>query len=177
GLGVMWYQVVAGDRTKEPPRGGSWKRKFIDRGATEEMVALLERCMEDEPDDRPADAQALVEALAPVIRKAADAATFAPVTLAPAPAPPSEPPLVLQAGPRPPPSPPPPPRAAFRVVFPGAWSGIGDEKFKFYLDGVLLGEGSAFKGVDLRSDAEPGNHVLEIATVINEKKGGFFSAA
>src|SRR5262249_35765442 len=66
-LGVIWYQMLAGDVTREPPRGGGWKRKFIEQGAMPEMLALLERCLEDEPGDRPADAYALAEDLVPLI--------------------------------------------------------------------------------------------------------------
>jgi hypothetical protein len=62
-LGVIWYQMLVGDVTKEPPRGGSWKKRLLEREATAGMLGLLERCLEDDPDDRPADAQILAEEL------------------------------------------------------------------------------------------------------------------
>ncbi len=66
-LGVIWFQLLSGDVTKEPPRGRSWQRKFIEQGATNDMLALLERCLEDDPADRPADAKVLAEELSRVI--------------------------------------------------------------------------------------------------------------
>src|SRR5207302_2671653 len=62
-LGVIWYQMLVGDVTKEPPRGGSWKKRLREEGTTRNMVALLERCLEDDPADRPADAQVLAGGL------------------------------------------------------------------------------------------------------------------
>jgi serine/threonine protein kinase len=69
-LGVIWFQTLSGDVSKEPPRGGSWKKKFADQGAGPEMVALLERCIEDDPAERPADAAVLAEELGRLIQAA-----------------------------------------------------------------------------------------------------------
>ena len=71
-LGVIWYQMLVGDVTKEPPRGGSWKKRLLDQGTTPNMLALLERCLEDDPPDRPADAQVLAQELQGVIKEAAE---------------------------------------------------------------------------------------------------------
>jgi serine/threonine protein kinase len=70
-LGVIWYQMLVGDVTKEPPRGGSWKKRLLDQGTTPSTLALLERCLEDDPADRPADAQVLAQELQVVIKEAA----------------------------------------------------------------------------------------------------------
>jgi hypothetical protein len=68
-LGVIWYQMLVGDVAKEPPRGGSWKKRLLDQGATPTMLNLLERCLEDDPADRPADAQALTQELQALIKE------------------------------------------------------------------------------------------------------------
>jgi hypothetical protein len=70
-LGVIWYQMLVGDVTKEPPRGGSWKKRLLDRGTTPSVLALLERCLEDDPADRPADAYVLAQELHVVVKEAA----------------------------------------------------------------------------------------------------------
>jgi hypothetical protein len=69
-LGVIWFQTLSGDVSKEPPRGGSWKKKFADQGAGPAMIALLERCIEDDPAERPADAAVLAEELGRLIQAA-----------------------------------------------------------------------------------------------------------
>ncbi len=70
-LGVIWYQMLVGDVTKEPPRGGSWKKRLLEQGTTPKMLALLERCLEDDPADRPADAQVLAQELHAIVKEAA----------------------------------------------------------------------------------------------------------
>jgi serine/threonine protein kinase len=69
-LGVIWCQMLLGDVTKEPPRGGLWKKRLLEQGATPGMLALLERCLEDDPADRPADAHVLAQQLLAVIKEA-----------------------------------------------------------------------------------------------------------
>jgi hypothetical protein len=69
-LGVIWYQMLVGDVTKEPPRGTTWKKRLLDQGASKRMLALLERCLEDDPAERPADAQVLAQELLTVIKEA-----------------------------------------------------------------------------------------------------------
>ena len=80
-LGVIWYQMLVGDVTKEPPRGGSWKKRLLEQGTTPSVLALLERCLEDDPADRPADAQVLVQELQPIVKEAAPAAGAVTVPL------------------------------------------------------------------------------------------------
>jgi hypothetical protein len=72
--------MLVGDVTKEPPRGGSWKKRLLDQGTTPNMLALLERCLEDDPADRPADAQVLAEELMAVIKEATPAPAPAVLT-------------------------------------------------------------------------------------------------
>ncbi|MBA4063978.1 MAG: hypothetical protein C0501_09755 [Isosphaera sp.] len=62
-LGVIWYQMLTGDTTREAPRGGAWKKRLGESGAAREMIALLERCVEDDPAERPADARVFAEEL------------------------------------------------------------------------------------------------------------------
>jgi serine/threonine protein kinase len=69
-LGVIWYQMLLGDVTKEAPQGGPWKKRLLEQGATPRLLALLERCLEDDPADRPADAQVLSQELLTVIKEA-----------------------------------------------------------------------------------------------------------
>jgi hypothetical protein len=62
-LGVIWYQLLAGEVTKGRPGGDLWKKRLLHRGMAPAQVALLTSCFEDEPKDRPADALVLAEAL------------------------------------------------------------------------------------------------------------------
>jgi formylglycine-generating enzyme required for sulfatase activity len=66
-LGVIWYQLLTGDTSKEPPRGGTWKKKLLERGVSQEMTCLVERCIEDDPAERPADAQVLAEEISKIV--------------------------------------------------------------------------------------------------------------
>ena len=58
-LGVIWYQILIDDLTKEAPRGGGWKNRLKMIGVTDEMLTVLEGCIESEVDDRLADAEVL----------------------------------------------------------------------------------------------------------------------
>jgi serine/threonine protein kinase len=62
-LGVIWYQSLCGNVTLERPYGKGWRKPLLARGLTEPLLELLQSCMDDEPDERPADAQALAERL------------------------------------------------------------------------------------------------------------------
>lgn len=64
-LGVVWYQMLTGNLSAERPGGSGWKKKLQERGMKAELVALLERCFEDDPDDRPKNAGELADLLAP----------------------------------------------------------------------------------------------------------------
>lgn len=55
-LGVIWYQLLTGDLMKGRPGGKSWQRRLLEQGVPAAWLDLLLACVEDEPDDRPADA-------------------------------------------------------------------------------------------------------------------------
>ena len=52
--------MLVGNITQEPPRGEASKKRLLAQEASPEMIALLGRCIEDDPQERPADAQVLV---------------------------------------------------------------------------------------------------------------------
>ncbi len=66
-LGIIWYQMVTGNLNADRPGGTRWKQKAAERGMKPELVDLLERCFEEEPDDRPRDAAELAERLKPLV--------------------------------------------------------------------------------------------------------------
>lgn len=62
-LGVIWYQLLTNDFAKHAPSGGVWKAKLLSQGTKQRQIDLLERCVEQDPDDRPSDAKAIAEQL------------------------------------------------------------------------------------------------------------------
>jgi formylglycine-generating enzyme required for sulfatase activity/tRNA A-37 threonylcarbamoyl transferase component Bud32 len=62
-LGIIGYQLLLADLGAERP-AGKWRKRVADCGLSEAMLDLLESCWDDDPDERPRDAQALAEALA-----------------------------------------------------------------------------------------------------------------
>jgi serine/threonine protein kinase len=54
-LGVMWFQLLAGDLLHSRPGGSSWRRRLVARGMPPRLVDLLESCFDDEPSARPTD--------------------------------------------------------------------------------------------------------------------------
>jgi formylglycine-generating enzyme required for sulfatase activity len=66
-LGVIWYQLATGTLTLGRPGGTRWARRLADVGLSEPMIDLLGACMEEEPEDRPADAAVLAESLAALL--------------------------------------------------------------------------------------------------------------
>jgi hypothetical protein len=58
-LGVLWYQLLEGDLTRNRPGGSSWRRRLANRGMPPPLVELLESCFDDDPSARPADCAAL----------------------------------------------------------------------------------------------------------------------
>ncbi|MFO0964704.1 MAG: serine/threonine-protein kinase [Gemmataceae bacterium] len=135
-LGVIWYQMLLGDVTKEAPRGGSWKKRLLDLGATSRMLALLERCLEDDPADRPVDAAILTEELMNLITAS------------------------VGARPAPPPLPARPVVAGVAVV-PRQFT-YGMMWFKIILDGQVLGESRLLQGAEFPFETTAGAHTLEI---------------
>jgi formylglycine-generating enzyme required for sulfatase activity len=59
-LGVIWYQMLTGDLTKRRPGGTAWRRRFLEKGMSAELIDLLESCFEDQ-EDRPADATVMAK--------------------------------------------------------------------------------------------------------------------
>ena len=62
-LGIIWYQLLIGDFTKGAPHGSGWRAALRERGVEEKALDLLERCFDDDPAHRPADAGVLAERL------------------------------------------------------------------------------------------------------------------
>jgi serine/threonine protein kinase len=77
-LGVIWYQLLIGDVTREPPRGTGWKKALLAEGATPKMLVLLEHCLDDDPAERPADAQVLADLVRDAIKEASPEASQSP---------------------------------------------------------------------------------------------------
>jgi formylglycine-generating enzyme required for sulfatase activity len=67
-LGVIWHQLLTGDLTACRPGGKNWQRRLMEHGVAPLMVELLAACFEDEPADRPADAQVLADQLAAAMK-------------------------------------------------------------------------------------------------------------
>jgi Protein kinase domain len=144
-LGVIWYQMLLGDVTQEPPTGGSWKKRLLGHGATPGMVNLLERCLEQDPADRPADAGVLADELMSVIRDAMPA-TVTPIARA------APPPLLATGA-----------RVVGKVVINGQWCN-GAMWFKLTFDNEVLGEGRLLNGCDFPFQTTTGEHLLEVAS-------------
>src|SRR5262249_36009295 len=62
-LGVIWYQMLAGDLTLAAPRGPGWKRRLVEKGLPPGQADLLEECVSSEREDRPANGSVLAERL------------------------------------------------------------------------------------------------------------------
>jgi formylglycine-generating enzyme required for sulfatase activity len=58
-LGVIWYQLLKRDPSAVPPIGREWAMEFRKDGLTDGHALLLAACLEDNPDNRPADAMVL----------------------------------------------------------------------------------------------------------------------
>jgi formylglycine-generating enzyme required for sulfatase activity len=63
-LGVIWYQLLTGNVVAGRPGGTRWAKRLSELGLSEPLVELLGCCVEEEPDDRPADAALLAERIA-----------------------------------------------------------------------------------------------------------------
>jgi formylglycine-generating enzyme required for sulfatase activity len=61
-LGVLWYQLLIGNLVSERP-GGNWRRRLAHLRLSEGLLDLLGDCSSDDPDERPADAASLAEAI------------------------------------------------------------------------------------------------------------------
>ncbi|MFN0135053.1 MAG: protein kinase domain-containing protein [Phycisphaerae bacterium] len=62
-LGVIWWQLLLGDFNKSAPRGVGWKRQLRALSVSDDMISLIERCVDSDPAERPEHAGALVNEL------------------------------------------------------------------------------------------------------------------
>jgi hypothetical protein len=62
-LGVLWYQLLAGDLSLPRPGGSFWRRRLVARGMAQGLVELLESSFDDEADARPTDCRVLAEGI------------------------------------------------------------------------------------------------------------------
>jgi serine/threonine protein kinase len=58
-LGVIWFQMLTGNLSAERPGGSVWKKKLLGQGMKADLVEMLESCFEDDPENRPKDAEEL----------------------------------------------------------------------------------------------------------------------
>jgi serine/threonine protein kinase len=72
-LGVIWFQLLTGDLGTGRPAGRGWRRCLETQGMAPPLVDVLESCFEDDPSDRPGDAQALAEELSKWVKAKGDA--------------------------------------------------------------------------------------------------------
>jgi formylglycine-generating enzyme required for sulfatase activity len=62
-LGVIWYQLATGNLAAGRPGGTRWAQRLADLGLAPKMIELLGACVEEDPNDRPADAAVLADRL------------------------------------------------------------------------------------------------------------------
>jgi formylglycine-generating enzyme required for sulfatase activity len=58
-LGVIWYQLLTRDLSAPPPTGREWAMEFRKEGLSDGHAWLLSACVDDDPENRPADALVL----------------------------------------------------------------------------------------------------------------------
>lgn len=81
-LGVLWYQLLTGNLAAGRPGGSLWRRRLLEKGLSDQLLEVLESCLEDEPANRPADAAALAAQLADLLPKAMPVKTVPPAVAA-----------------------------------------------------------------------------------------------
>ena len=62
-IGMLWYQLLAGDLSLARPGGSSWRRRLVARGMPPRLVELLESCFDDDAHARPADCGVVAAAI------------------------------------------------------------------------------------------------------------------
>jgi hypothetical protein len=62
-IGILWYQLLAGDLSLPRPGGSSWRRRLVARGMPLRLVELLESCFDDDAQSRPIDAGVVAAAI------------------------------------------------------------------------------------------------------------------
>jgi formylglycine-generating enzyme required for sulfatase activity len=66
-LGIITYQFLVADLGAERP-AGKWRKRLADCTLPHEVLDLLERCWDDDPIERPANAAALADELRPWVQ-------------------------------------------------------------------------------------------------------------
>jgi formylglycine-generating enzyme required for sulfatase activity len=79
-LGVLWYQLLAGNLNSERP-SGKWRKKLARLGLSEQLLDLLESCCDDDPDERPRDAGTLAQEIGRSLAVPAEAVRPPPAPL------------------------------------------------------------------------------------------------
>lgn len=62
-LGVIWYQMLTGNLGSGRPEGTEWTHRLRKQGMNADLVELLVSCLEENQEDRPADAADLATRL------------------------------------------------------------------------------------------------------------------
>ena len=62
-LGVIWWQLLIGDLSAGRPGGRHWQRRLREQGMSVALIELLADCFEENPTDRPTDANILATRL------------------------------------------------------------------------------------------------------------------
>jgi eukaryotic-like serine/threonine-protein kinase len=62
-VGLLWYQLLAGDLALPRPGGSSWRRRLVARGMPAPLVELLESCFDDDANARPKDCGVVADAI------------------------------------------------------------------------------------------------------------------
>jgi serine/threonine protein kinase len=66
-IGVIWYQLLMGNLALGRPGGTRWPKRLSEQGVPAAAIELLGACFEDDPADRPDDAQVLAGELKPLL--------------------------------------------------------------------------------------------------------------
>jgi formylglycine-generating enzyme required for sulfatase activity len=67
-LGVLWHQLLTRDLTVGRPEGSQWRRRILDDGVPQNLIDLLESCL-DEGGRRPANAGELAQKLEAALKQ------------------------------------------------------------------------------------------------------------
>lgn len=62
-LGVIWYQMLTGNLGAGKPEGTEWTHRLHKQGMNADLIELLASCLEENQEDRPADASDLATRL------------------------------------------------------------------------------------------------------------------
>src|SRR5262249_49132897 len=74
-LGVIWYQLLLQDVSREAPAGLDWADELTALGVSEPLIRLLGECVSIKPEKRPGDAAVLGERLQRLLKQGLDGGT------------------------------------------------------------------------------------------------------